>query len=87
MVKLKTKVTRFYKRNTMLSIGLIAAGTWYVLNQRGMAPALPLAPVKRASAPVARYAYDAYAPIRNEPYYNTSHFFGPADGDPVFYGF
>jgi hypothetical protein len=87
MVKLKTKVTRFYKRNTMLSLGIAAVGVWYLMNQRGMAPALPLAPVKRASAPVARYAYDAYAPIRNEPYYNTSHFFGPADGDPVFYGF
>ena len=85
-VKLKTKMKLFYKRNTMLSLGLIAVGTWYVLNQRGMAPSL--APVAtRARAPVARYAYDAYAPIRNEPYYNTSQFFGPADGDPVFYGF
>jgi len=88
MVKLKTKMTRFYKRNKMLSVGIAAVGVWYLRNQRGMAPALPVAPVKKAtSAPVARYAYDAYAPVRNEPYYNTSHFFGPADGDPVFYGF
>jgi len=86
-VKMKTKMKRFYNRNTMLSWGLIAVGTWYVLNQQGMAPSLAPVAVKRASAPVARYAYDAYAPIRNEPYYNTSHFFGPADGDPVFYGF
>ena len=88
MVKLKTKMTRFYKRNTMLSLGIAAVGAWYILNQKGMAPSLPIAPVKRAtSAPVARYAYDAYPPVRNEPYTNSTHFFGPADGDPVFYGF
>ena len=87
-MKLKTKAKSFYKRNKMLSIGLIAVGTWYVLNQRGMAPSLAPAMSKRAtSMPVSRYAYDAYTPIRNQPYYNTSHFFGPADGDPVFYGF
>ena len=87
MVKLKTKMTRFYKRNKMLSVGMAAVGVYYLMSQRGMAPSLPAAPAKRASAPVARYAYDAYPPVRNEPYYNTSHFFGPADGDPVFYGF
>ena len=87
MVKLKTKMTRFYKRNKMLSVGIAAVGVYYLMSQRGMAPSLPVAPVKKASAPVARYAYDTYAPVRNEPYYNTSHFFGPADGDPVFYGF
>ena len=90
MVKLKTKMTRFYKKNKMLSLGLIGVGAYYLMTQRGMmAPVtLPVAPVKKAtSAPTARYAYDAYAPVRNEPYYNSTHFFGPADGDPVFYGF
>ena len=90
MVKLKTKMTRFYRKNKMLSLGLIGVGAYYVMTQRGMmAPvSLPAAPVKKAtSAPTARYAYDAYTPVRNEPYYNTTHFFGPADGDPIFYGF
>ena len=88
-MKMKTQMKNFYKRNTMLSIGIMAVGTWYVLNRQGMAPSLPSLPVKSAtsSAPVARYAYDASPPVRNEPYTNSAHFFGPADGDPVFYGF
>ena len=58
------------------------------MKNNGMTTSLAPAPVKSAtSAPVARYAYDAYPPVRNEPYTNSSHFFGPADGDPVFYGF
>lgn len=90
-MKLKTRAKNFYKRNKLLSIGIMGIGAWYVLNRQGMAPSLPSAPVKRATsapgAPVARYAYDAYPPVRNEPYTNSTHFFGPADGDPVFYGF
>ena len=89
-MKLKTKVKRFYKRNTMLSLGLAAAGAYYVYTRSGMAmPALAPAPAKAATAmaPTARYAYDAYPPVRNEPYTNATHFFGPADGDPVCYGF
>tara|TARA_Y100000004_G_scaffold145163_1_gene165568 strand:- start:156 stop:425 length:270 start_codon:yes stop_codon:yes gene_type:complete len=89
-MKLKTKVKRFYKRNTMLSLGLAAAGAYYVYTRSGMGmPALAPAPAKAATAiaPTARYAYDAYPPVRNEPYTNSTHFFGPADGDPVFYGF
>ena len=89
-MKLKTKVKRFYKRNTMLSLGLAAAGAYYLYTQSGMAmPALAPAPAKAetAMAPRAAYAYDEYPPIRNEPYYDSTHFFGPADGDPVFYGF
>tara|TARA_B100002019_G_C21248317_1_gene589617 strand:- start:1327 stop:1596 length:270 start_codon:yes stop_codon:yes gene_type:complete len=89
-MKLKTKVKRFYKRNTMLSLGLAAAGAYVLYTRSGMSmPALAPAPVKAqtAMAPTTRYAYDAYPPIRNEPYYDSTHFFGPADGDPVFYGF
>jgi hypothetical protein len=87
-MKLMTQTKNFYKRNTALSIGIIGAVAYVALQKKGMMPSLAPAPVKRAtSAPVARYAYDTYAPIRNEPYTNTSHFFGPADGDPVFYGF
>ena len=36
--------------------------------------------------PSVSYGYDAYPPIRNQPYYDAMHTFGPADGDPVFYG-
>ena len=88
-MKLKTKAKRFYKRNKMLSLGLAAAGAYYVYTQSNMTTALAPAPVKAATAmtPTARYAYDSYAPVRNEPYTNSTHFFGPADGDPVFYGF
>ncbi len=88
-MKMKTQMKNFYKRNKILSIGIVAVGAWYVLNRQGVATSLPSLPVKSAtsSAPVARYAYDAYPPVRNEPYTNSSHFFGPADGDPVFYGF
>ena len=89
-MKIKTKVKRFYNRNKALSLGLAAVGAYYLYTQRGMmAPALAPAPVKAQTAmmPTARYAYDAYPPVRNEPYTNSTHFFGPADGDPVFYGF
>jgi hypothetical protein len=88
-MKIHTKAKRFYKKNKMLSIGLAAAGAYYVMTQRGMAPTLAPAPRKAATAmaPTARSGYDTYAPIRNEPYTNSTHFFGPADGDPVFYGF
>ena len=87
-MKLTKKVKGFYKRNTALSIGIIGAVAYSYMKRNGMTTSLAPAPVKRAtSAPVARYAYDAYPPIRNEPYTNSSHFFGPADGDPVFYGF
>ena len=87
-MKLQRKIKTFYKRNTMLSIGLVGAAAYVYLQKQGMPISLAPAPVKQAtSAPVARYAYDAYPPIRNEPYTDASHFFGPADGDPVFYGF
>ena len=88
-MKLTRKVKSFYKRNTALSIGIIGAVAYTYMRRNGMTTSLAPAPVKAAtsSAPVARYAYDAYPPIRNEPYTNASHFFGPADGDPVFYGF
>ena len=89
-MKLKTKVKRFYKRNTMLSLGLAAAGAYVLYMRSGMSmPVLAPAPAKAetAMAPTAAYAYDAYPPMRNEPYYDSTHFFGPADGDPVFYGF
>ena len=87
-MKLQRKIKTFYKRNTMLSIGLVGAAAYVYLQKQGMMTSLAPAPVKQAtSAPVARYAYDAYPPIRNEPYTNAPHFFGPADGDPVFYGF
>ena len=87
-MKLQRKIKTFYKRNTMLSIGLVGAAAYVYLQKQGMTTSLAPAPVKQAtSAPVARYAYDAYPPVRNEPYTNSSHFFGPADGDPVFYGF
>ncbi len=89
-MKIKTKVKRFYKRNTMLSLGLAAAGAYVLYSRSNMSmPKLAPAPVKAktAMAPSTRYAYDAYPPVRNEPYTNATHFFGPADGDPVFYGF
>ena len=87
-MKLQKKIKTFYKRNTALSIGIIGAVAYTYMRRNGMTTSLAPTPVKRAtSAPVARYAYDAYPPIRNEPYTNSSHFFGPADGDPVFYGF
>ena len=87
-MKLQRKIKTFYKRNTMLSIGLVGAAAYMYLQRQGMTTSLAPATVKKAtSAPVARYAYDTYAPIRNEPYTDASHFFGPADGDPVFYGF
>lgn len=87
-MKLQKKIKTFYKRNTMLSIGIVGVAAYAYLQRQGMMTSLAPTPVKRAtSAPVARYAYDAYPPIRNEPYTNSTHFFGPADGDPVFYGF
>ena len=88
-MKLTKKVKGFYKRNTMLSIGLVGAAAYMYLQRQGMTTSLAPVTVKASTsrAPVARYAYDAYPPIRNEPYTNASHFFGPADGDPVFYGF
>ncbi len=86
-MKIQTKVKRFYKRNKMLSLGLAAAGAYWYMN-RYTAPVKLQVPVsKAAAAPKPMYAYDSYPPVRNEPYYNSTHFFGPADGDPVFYGF
>jgi hypothetical protein len=52
-----------------------------------LTPAPLVAKTSQAPAPPSvAYGYDAYPPLRNEPYYNTTQMFGPADGDPVFYG-
>ena len=69
----------------------LLGGGLAVLYQRQVMPAvLTPAPMRSQSVapapPSVAYGYDAYPPIRNEPYYNTTHMFGPADGDPVFYG-
>jgi len=70
----------------------ILGGGLAVLYQQRMMPAvLTPAPMVAETAeapapPSVAYGYDAYPPLRNEPYYDTTHMFGPADGDPVFYG-
>ena len=70
---------------------IVGAGIGVLYQQRMMPTMLTPAPMKAevTDAPVlpsVAYGYDAYPPLRNEPYYNTTHMFGPADGDPVFYG-
>ena len=69
-------------------MALVLVGVAYYLYNRAVPSLAPSAPTARTSiAPSARYAYDAYPPVRNEPYYDAMTVFGPADGDPVFYGF
>ncbi|MEE3255606.1 MAG: hypothetical protein VX199_07905 [Chloroflexota bacterium] len=87
MVKLGTKLKSFYRRNTLISIAIVGGAIWYYTKR----PTPSLAPeANRASTsmmPTSVYAYDSYPAIRNEPYTDSSHMFGPADMDPVFYGF
>tara|TARA_B100000131_G_C17847457_1_gene504460 strand:- start:250 stop:549 length:300 start_codon:yes stop_codon:yes gene_type:complete len=94
MVKLKTRLKRKYgtkKYKLPLYGWMLVAGVGYYMSKSGRMPTLMPTVSAQETAPVVvtpsvSYAYDAYPPIRNEPYYNTSQFFGPADGDPVFYG-
>ena len=94
MVKLKTKLKKKYgmKQFKLPLYGwMLVAGVAYYASKNGGLPTLiPTVSAQETTpqviVPSVKYAYDAYPPLRNEPYYNTTQFFGPADGDPVFYG-
>lgn len=87
-MKYAKKAKKFVTENKLLTLAIVG-GAYYYYNY-GMPAGLSPAPAAKAAVitpSVSTYSYDSHAPIRNQPYTNSTHTFGPADGDVVFYGF